>query len=283
MVSRRKYLQKLASAGGLAALSVSAGCGSTLPDGFVTGGGGGGGLSGFRRHSAAGFASWAAKMEKTYGDNGVWGETREPPNPNPDILSFEQARTMRFDLPTSEDDTGEFYGISHHAVVLYRFTDSSERGRSRYLCWVWSGGQLLKETADTLGPLERPAALALVGSRLNFTVPAAELTQYAPNRTIQADTIEGPVTIAAPSDPKLKVRLPLEQGSVQPRRPGDPAVQYRTRGGKSGQFVATWTGDHQGIQSVNGACEFWYPQDKPLNPQWEVEFGIAARNFRLNL
>ena len=223
-------------------------------------------------------------MEQTYGDHGVWGETRNPPKPIPNSLSFEQARINRFALPISENGSRTFYGISHHAVVFYRFVDSTDgRGRVRYLCWMWSAGQLLKELHDNIGPFERPAALGLIGAELDFTNPETELVEYTPNQTLRATTTEKTVRIVAPTRPNWAVRLPLEQGSIQPRRPGDPDVRYRTRQGKAGKFVVTWTGNKQGIQSVNGVCEFWHPKNTPVNPEWEVEFDIGARNFRIDL
>ena len=183
--------------------------------------------------SRTAFADYADRMESRYGDSGVWGLESERAE------GFETAYVQRFaitrqtpgdpggseaSLDPDEVDPDAPLLVSNACVAVYELPD----GRRRY--WLWAA------TDAAEGRLVRDVAVSELSIGLRFRrgtlIDAAD-----------PSVVDGEASVGLGTPPSGT--FPLRNGSL-----GSTRVT-----GESGTYAVEWSGEFDGIQSVNGVCE----------------------------
>lgn len=179
------------------------------------------------------FENYTERMESKYGDSGVWGLDSE------DAENFETAYVQR--LAIARETPGDPGGtetsldpddvdpdapllVSNACVAIYTLGD----GRRRY--WLWAAadateGRLVRD-------IEMSDIAAGIRLRDGVLVDAAEPSVDGEEATVGLGT--------APAG-----TFPLRDGTLQSTRIT----------GEEGVYAIEWSGELEGIQSVNGVCE----------------------------
>jgi hypothetical protein len=198
------------------------------------------------------FAAYVDDMETEFGDSGVWGES------DPLDGSFETAYAQRLpivreasgqpggDEPTLEpgevDRGASSFPVVDAAVALYDDGDDTVRH------WLWAAIDVRAETFAG----DAPATILSAG---------VSLRNGATTETAAVSTANGSAT----------VEFPDESVGRFPLRGVENAVGTGDRTGEDGYYVVEWTGEADGVQSINGVCEV--DRDGDYDVAWSVGGG----------
>ncbi len=181
------------------------------------------------------FASYVDDMTTEYGDSGVWGLG------DPVDADFETAYVQRLPIvreasgqpggaePTLEPDELDRAGtfpVVDAAIARYRLGD----GGYRY--WLWAAVDVRAETFAG----DAPATVLSAGV---FLRNGSMVETGAVARDDGAATVDLPAGTAG--------RFPLTETT--------DSIGTGERTGEGGHYVVEWTGEIDGVQSVNGVCE----------------------------
>lgn len=181
------------------------------------------------------FDQYAGSMADRYGDGGVWGLDGEPGD------SFERAYVQRLALPqqSSADPTGSHSSLVPEEVdpdAPMLFADACvtvhdlDEDRYRYWLWVAADGNDNR--------LVRDVSVAVLGLRIDLR--AGVLADAA---QLSGTSGESQVTLGSPPS------------GTFPLADGTQSLDSIDRMGEDGFYAVDWTGDVDGVQSVNAVCE----------------------------
>lgn len=183
--------------------------------------------------SREGFENYTERMESRYGDSGVWGLDAQRD------ADFETAYVQRLaitretpgdpggtDVSLNPDDVDPDAPllISNACVAIYELGD----GRRRY--WLWSAADA------TEGRLVRDINVSALSVRIRLR---EGILADAADPAIAGD--EAAVNLGTPPSGSF----PLRGGNLRSTRIS----------GEEGVYGIEWSGNLEGVQSVNGVCE----------------------------
>lgn len=181
------------------------------------------------------FTEYVASMADRYGDAGVWGLDGEPAD------SFDGAYVQR--LAISQQSTSDPSGshasldpgeVEPEAPML--FADACvvgyDLGDDRYRYWLWVAADGNDDR------LLRDVSVSVLGLRIHF------------RESVLADTVQLTGTSG-----EAQVTLGSPPSGTFPLQEGTRALDSNSQMGENGFYAADWSGDVDGVQSVNAVCE----------------------------
>ncbi|QCJ46852.1 MULTISPECIES: hypothetical protein [Haloprofundus] len=188
------------------------------------------------------FAGYVSRMDRRYGDGGVWG-TGEAPAPTE--VDFENG--TRLSLRATLD--GDAYAVADAAIARYGLRRFDTDGRRHVAYWLWCAARPLNDSVwlDAVG---RSIGVALTSFEVGLDLDSAtELLDSAPTARVSGPRA---VSVAATGEggggATFGVDFPLRDGRLRPR-----VADGADEGGRDSYRIG-WRGRFDGVQSVNGLC-----------------------------
>jgi hypothetical protein len=196
------------------------------------------------------FEAYTDRMAELYDESGVWGRESERAE------NFETAYVQRLgitrqtpaepggsesSLDPEEVDPDAPLLFADACVAVYRV------GTNRYRYWLW----IAADGNDSR--LVRDVGVAILGLRLRFREGA--VTDTAP-----VSTVGNEATVSIGGAPSGRFALNETTG----------AIESTSERGANGFYAVDWSGDVDGVQSINGLCE------EERDGEYDVFWGIAA-------
>ena len=210
------------------------------------------------------FEAYVEEMRRNYGDAGVWGI-----EPEAGVLGQLLGHTENIHYINSwpehlevKNNEGVVLASSDNLVALYKLDVTDEQGREHYFYWHWSAAQNRENTG--LGGDD--SNLRDFWNKVKLDESSYDLLTYDPDSDITGN--EKTVTVSIGVEYQgvhcgISGDFILHQDKVRPK-PGECQV------GSAGKYTVEWTGNYEGAQSINGACEERRPYGSDYHFTWTV-------------